>query len=125
MGARIEKNTVELGLKREVIKMDKNMPRILRAGANSLIPLLRKNTPLGYKKRHARDNIAVSNVRTNRMSGEKYLVIGYKKGVSHRIHATEFGTMYQSPQLFVTKTEKQGRNKVVKAMETAARRAIK
>lgn len=53
-------------------------------------------------------------MKTDRDSSEKIVTVGYTKGVSHRIHATEFGTMYQSPQLFITKTEKQGKDKVLK-----------
>ncbi|MBU7136899.1 hypothetical protein KR743_14540, partial [Staphylococcus aureus] len=37
----------------------------------------------------------------------------------------EFGTMYQKPQLFITKTEKQGKNKVLKTMLDTAKRLQK
>ncbi len=72
----------------------------------SLVPLLKSNTPFANTKKHARDHIAVSNVKTDRHTSEKIVTIGYAKGVSHRIHATEFGTMYQKPQLFITKNRK-------------------
>ena len=119
MGARIESNNIEQGLKNAVLKMNLNSNVIVKAGAMSLVPLL-KNT-----KKHARDHIAVSNVKTDRHTSEKIVTIGYAKGVSHRIHATEFGTMYQKPQLFITKTEKQGKNKVLKTMLDTAKRLQK
>ncbi|HDB2027143.1 TPA: HK97 gp10 family phage protein, partial [Staphylococcus aureus] len=98
---------------------------IIKAGAMSLVPLLKSNTPFADTKKHAREHIGVSNVKTDRDSSEKIVTVGYTKGVSHRIHATEFGTMYQSPQLFITKTEKQGKDKVLKTMIATAKRLQK
>ncbi|HHW5045070.1 TPA: HK97-gp10 family putative phage morphogenesis protein [Staphylococcus aureus] len=125
MGARIESNNIEQGLKNAVLKMNLNSNVIVKAGAMSLVPLLKSNTPFANTKKHARDHIAVSNVKTDRHTSEKIVTIGYAKGVSHRIHATEFGTMYQKPQLFITKTEKQGKNKVLKTMIDTAKRLQK
>ncbi|EGQ3873759.1 HK97 gp10 family phage protein [Staphylococcus pseudintermedius] len=123
MPAKIERNDIEQGLMRQQLKFRANQKRILLAGALSLVPDLVRNTPVsGDTKRHAKDHIAVSNVKTDRASGESYVNIGYTKGYAHRIHATEFGTMYQQPQLFITKTEKANRDKVFKAMSTAFRR---
>lgn len=125
MVAKIEKNTMESGLRQKVHEFPKIQSRVLKAGASSLIPLLVKNTPKSNRTKHAKDHVAMSNVRTDRDSYEKYVTIGYERGYSHRIHVIEFGTMYQRPQLFVTKSEKEGRSLVNKAMLTAMRRGVK
>ncbi|WP_353420728.1 HK97-gp10 family putative phage morphogenesis protein [Staphylococcus coagulans] len=125
MPAKIEKNTVEEGLLRKKVEFNANQSRILKAGARALIPILVKNTPKSDRRGHARDHIAISNVKTDRGSGEKYVDIGYTKGYAHRIHATEFGTMYQRPQLWITKTEKSNRQLVYSAMLTAMKRSLK
>ncbi|WP_239740533.1 MULTISPECIES: HK97-gp10 family putative phage morphogenesis protein [unclassified Mammaliicoccus] len=125
MGAKIEKNTMESGLRKQVRNFPKIQNRVLKAGASSLIPLMVKNTPKSERTKHAKDHVAMSNVKTDRDSYEKYVTIGYERGYSHRIHVIEFGTMYQRPQLFITKSEKEGRSIVNKAMVTAMRRGMR
>lgn len=125
MGAKIEKNTIESGLRRELLSFPRLQNKVLKEGASSLIPLLVKNTPKSERSKHAKDHVAISNVKTDRDSYEKYVTVGYEKGYSHRIHVIEFGTMYQRPQLFVTKSEKEGRNIINKAMVNAMRRGMK
>lgn len=125
MGAKITENTVASGLKRELLEMSTQQNRVLKAGASTLIPLLRKNTPKGEQTRHAKDHIGVSRIKSDSNSFEKYVTIGYEKGYSHRIHTSEFGTMYQRPQLFITKTEKEGRSGVISAMATAMKRGLR
>lgn len=125
MGAKIEKNTMESGLRKQVQNFPKIQSRVLKAGASSLMPLMVKNTPKSERTKHAKDHVAMSNVRTDRDSFEKYVTIGYERGYSHRIHVIEFGTMYQRPQLFITKSEKEGRSIVNKAMVTAMRRGMR
>lgn len=71
MGARIESNNIEQGLKNAVLKMNLNSNVIVKAGAMSLVPLLKSNTPFANTKKHARDHIAVSNVKTDRHTSEK------------------------------------------------------
>ncbi|UNA87377.1 HK97 gp10 family phage protein [Staphylococcus pseudintermedius] len=95
MPAKISRNDIEQGLMRQQLNFKANQKRVLLAGAMSLIPALKKNTPLSDRKSHAKDHISVSNVKTDKDSGESYVTIGYTKGYAHRIHATEFGTMYQ------------------------------
>ncbi|NFW45353.1 hypothetical protein G0V92_08440, partial [Staphylococcus aureus] len=72
-----------------------------------------------------REHIGDANEKTERDSSQKIVTVGNTKGVSHRIRAAEFGTMYQSPQLFITKTEKQGKDKVLKTMIATAKRLQK
>jgi len=107
-------------------KFNASVRRTLNAGARTFEQALIRNTPKSSfdSRRHAKENIAVSNVRTDRSSFEKYMVVGYKRGVSHRIHATEFGTMYQRPQGFITKTYNQTKQSAWNAMLEAARRQL-
>lgn len=125
MGAKIEKNTMESGLKKKIQEFPRMQNRVLKAGASSLIPILVKNTPKSDRTKHAKEHVAMSNIRTDKGTYEKYVTIGYEKGYSHRMHTTEFGTMYQRPQLFITKSEKEGRSVVNKAMVTALKRGVK
>lgn len=125
MGATIEKNDVEKGLLRKQLEFNANQNKVLRAGAQSLVPILTRATPVSDRKKHAKDHVAISNVKTDRNSYEKYVDVGYTKGYSHRIHATEFGTMYQRPQLWITKTEKGSRQLVYKAMLSAMKKVVK
>lgn len=50
MGARIESNNIEQGLKNAVLKMNLNSNVIVKAGAMSLVPLLKSNTPFANTK---------------------------------------------------------------------------
>lgn len=125
MGAKIEKNTMESGLKKKIQEFPRMQNRVLKAGASSLIPILVKNTPKSDRTKHAKEHVAMSNIRTDKGTYEKYVTIGYEKGYSHRMHTAEFGTMYQRPQLFITKSEKEGRSVVNKAMVTALKRGVK
>lgn len=54
MGAKIEENTIEQGLKNAVLKMNLNGNAIIKAGAMSLVPLLKSNTPLLTPKTRSR-----------------------------------------------------------------------
>lgn len=125
MPAKIEKNDIEQGLLRKQLEFKTNQNKILRAGAQSLVPILARATPVSDRKKHAKDHVAISNVKTDRTSSEKYVDVGYTKGYAHRIHAAEFGTMYQRPQLWITKTEKSSRQLVYKAMLSAMKRVVK
>ncbi|SCS01213.1 gp10 family phage protein [Staphylococcus aureus] len=50
MGARIESNNIEQGLKNAVLKMNLNSNVIVKAGAMSLVPLLKSNTPFANNR---------------------------------------------------------------------------
>lgn len=125
MPAKIEKNDVEQGLLRKQLEFKANQNKVLREGAKALVPILIRSTPISDRKYHAKDHVAVSNVRTDKNSYDKYVVVGYTKGYSHRVHATEFGTMYQRPQLWISKTEKNSRKLVYHKMLNAMKKVIK
>lgn len=125
MPAKIEKNDIEQGLVRKRLEFNAKQNQVLREAAQALVPELARTTPVSYRKKHAKSHVTISNVRTDKNSYEKYIVVGYEKGYSHRIHATEFGTMYQRPQLWITKTEKNNRQLVYRKMLSAMKKVIK
>ena len=106
-------------------RYNKSVRNTLLAGVEVFEEALIRNTPKSVSgKRHAKDNIAISNLRTDRGTQEKYMAVGYKRGVSHRVHATEFGTMYQRPQGFITKTYNTSKESAWNAMLRSARRQL-
>lgn len=95
------------------------------AGAKTLQQKLIRNTPVDLDTSvNARDETAISNVRTDKNTREGYIAVGYTSKVSHRIHVTEFGSMYQRPQGFITRTYNEGIDDAYKAMLRAARRML-
>lgn len=85
---------------------NKEVGKALRGAAPVVQERLEKNTPKGayVQKKHASKNVVISNVKTNRESGAKYISVGYPRGVSYRIHFIEFGTLRKKPYLHMTKT---------------------
>ena len=85
---------------------NKEVSRALRGAAPVVQERLEKNTPKGayVQRKHASKNVVISNVKTNRESGAKYISVGYPRGVSYRIHFIEFGTLRKKPYLHMTKT---------------------
>lgn len=103
----------------------KNRRRVMLAGAKTLQQKLIRNTPVDLDTSvNARDETAISNVRTDKNTREGYIAVGYTSKVSHRIHVTEFGSMYQRPQGFITRTYNEGIDDAYKAMLRAARRVL-
>ena len=58
--------------------MNLNGNAIIKAGAMSLVPLLKVIHP-SLTPKHAREHIGVSNVKTDRDSSEKIVTVGYTK----------------------------------------------
>lgn len=87
-------------------KAEKPTRQALRDSAQIVQKELTKNTPKGIynSKKHAKHNVVISNVKTNKDTGSKYITVGYPKNIKWRIHFVEFGTIRQSPKLFMTKT---------------------
>lgn len=103
----------------------KNRRHVMLAGAKTLQQKLIRNTPVDLDTSvNARDETAISNVRTDKDTREGYITVGYTSKVSHRIHVTEFGSMYQRPQGFITRTYNEGIDDAYKAMLRAARRML-
>ncbi|MFD2829233.1 HK97-gp10 family putative phage morphogenesis protein [Corticicoccus populi] len=119
----VMKNIEKLG---DAIEKQSNAA-IRHAAKEVVAPELKKNTPkLPYmKKHHMQDNISVSNIRTNKETFEKYIVVAYKKPVKHRVHFVEMGTLRQRPQLFITRTTNDTKNGVNRAILTHLRKALK
>lgn len=87
-------------------KADKASRQALRDSAQIVQKELEKNTPKGVynSTQHAKHNVVISNVKTNKSTGDKYITVGYPKDIKWRIHFIEFGTIRQSPKLFMTRT---------------------
>lgn len=87
---------------------DKEVGKALRESAVIVQKELEKNTPKSLvdhpKHEHAKPNTKISNVKTNRDTGGKYITVGFPKEIKWRIHFVEFGTIRQKPTLFMTKT---------------------
>lgn len=121
MAAEIEDNTQRL-FENALDNYEKARRLILLAGAEIVAQELKKNTPVYPDNRvNAKDEVGISNMRTDKNTREKYLAVGYSRKVSHRIHVTEFGSMYQRPQAFMTRTNKQSSSRVLNAMQSKAR----
>lgn len=99
---------------------DREVGKALRSSAEILKKGLEKNTPDSLIKnpRHpnARHNVVITNVKTNKDTGAKYITVGYSgkhpNDVSWRIHFVEFGSIRQRPQLFMEKTINETKDKV-------------
>lgn len=103
----------------------KNRRRVMMAGAKTFQQKLIRNTPVDLDTSvNARDETAISNVRTDKDTREGYIAVGYTRKVSHRVHVTEFGSMYQRPQGFITRTYNEGIDEAYNAMLRAARRML-
>lgn len=103
----------------------KNRRNVMLAGAKALQQTLIKNTPVDLETSvNAKDETAISNVRTDKDTREGYIAVGYTRKVSHRIHVTEFGSMYQRPQGFITRTYNEGKDDAYDAMLRTARRLL-
>lgn len=104
---------------------NKSRRRVILAGAKTFQQKLIKNTPVDLDTRvNAKDETAISNMRTDKDTREGYMAVGYTSKVSHRIHVTEFGSMYQRPQGFITRTYNEGMDDAYDAMLRAARRML-
>jgi len=101
---------------------DREVGKALRNSAEILKKGLEKNTPDSLirhsKHPNARQNVVITNVKTNKDTGAKYITVGYSgkhpDDVSWRIHFVEFGTIRQKPQLFMHKTINETQEKVKK-----------
>lgn len=99
----------------------------VKEGGKVVRDRLEKNTPKGayLSKTHAKDNVVISNIKTNRDTGDKYVTVGYPAEIKWRIHFVEFGTIRQQPKLFMTKTINDTREEVKKVMMDSLKGAIK
>ncbi|MCE4957257.1 HK97-gp10 family putative phage morphogenesis protein [Macrococcoides caseolyticum] len=87
---------------------------------------LEKNTPISDEDDiHMKEHVVMSNMKTENKTGGSYVAIGYPKGVKHRVHVVEFGTINQSPQAFMSKTIKDVQSDVRKEILKQLKGAIK
>ncbi|MCU7557257.1 HK97-gp10 family putative phage morphogenesis protein [Macrococcus capreoli] len=87
---------------------------------------LEKNTPRSDKHDiHMKEHVVKSNVRIDGETGGEYIAIGYPKGIKHRVHVVEFGTINQSPQGFMSKTMQETKSEVRKVIMDELKGALK
>lgn len=87
---------------------------------------LEKNTPMSeIDGVHMKDHVVMSGAKTDKEDGGRYVAIGYPKGVKHRVHFAEFGTINQTPQAFMSRTIQATRLEVKQAIMNELKGAIK
>lgn len=93
---------------------------------------LQQNTPVGkyenakwWGKYKAKNEVAVSNTRTDSGSNIDYVAVGYHKDVAWRIHFVEVGTIKMSPRWFITKTVDETAKDVENTMKSEIRKVLK
>lgn len=118
---------IMMNLEQLGVNVDKAGRTAIKEGAEVVRDALEKNTPKGNynSKEHAKDNVVISNIKTNRDTGDKYVTVGYPASIKWRIHMTEFGTIRQSPKLFMTKTINDTQEQVRKTIAASLRGAMK
>src|SRR5699024_1042539 len=96
------------------------------AGAQVIKRELERNTPKSDEGGdHLKDTIGISGARTDKETGDKYTAVGWGKDNAWRVHFPEFGTIYQSPQGFVTKSVNNAKDEVERAMISQVKRALR
>jgi|SRR5699024_7535481 len=97
----------------------------VKAGAQIAAEELKRNVPVsdvgGDKLKHS---VRVSGARRNTSSFEYYAAAGFPKGIAHRAHFPEFGTIKDPPQFYLAKTVRNSWGDIQKEMMNAVRRAI-
>lgn len=98
-----------------------------RAGGEIVAKELERQVPVSGRGGSAKlDNtVATSNNRRDKDTGENYVAVGFSRETSHRVHVTEFGSLKQSSQGFMTKTVNITANDVQKAMMDEVRKVLR
>lgn len=96
------------------------------AGAQIVAEELRRNVPVGDSRagKGLKDNVVISGNRTDSDTQSSYVAVGFPKGVSHRIHFPEFGTIQQKPSAFFAKTVHAIPDKVQAAMIAEVKKVL-
>lgn len=97
------------------------------AGAEVVAKELERQVPISWRlgMNKLLNSVTVSNNREDKYSLQSYVAVGFPKGVSHRIHVTEFGSISQPAQGFMTKTVKITAGDVQKAMVAEVKKVLK
>lgn len=117
-------------LAKNVEDMKKAQRKAVKAGAEVVAKELERNVPSsGYRGANPqpkmKHNVKVSGARTDRNSFEYYSAVGFPKGIAHRAHFPEFGTIAQSPQFYFAKTIDNSWQDAQKAMVDEIRKVLK
>lgn len=104
----ILRNIERLGL-----NVKKVTNQALKNGAEIVVEELEKQSPYDDEGSiHMKDHVVMSGVRIDRDTDSKYIMVGYPKGIKHRVHVVEFGTINQAPQHFMKDTIELTKGKV-------------
>lgn len=100
------------------------------AGAKVVAEELEKNVPVsGYKGKNSqpimKDNVVTSGNRLDQYTQRHYIAVGFPKGVAHRVHFPEFGSISQSPQFYFAKTIDATPSKVQNAMADEVKKVFR
>ncbi len=101
------------------------------AGAEVVAKELERNVPRsGYSGKNPQpkmiNNVVISGNRTNKdAGGEYYVAVGFPRGVAHRVHLPEFGSIDQAPQFYFTRTIQNSQRAVQQAMTAEIMRVLK
>ncbi|MCH4984219.1 HK97-gp10 family putative phage morphogenesis protein [Macrococcoides goetzii] len=117
---------------RNIEKLGLNVKKVTNTALKNAGEIVRKElekiTPYDLKDDdgiHMKDHVVMSNAKTDAEHGGRYVTIGYPKGIKHRVHFAEFGTINQSPQAFISKTIQSTKSKVKQEIIKELKGAIK
>ncbi|ARQ04397.1 MULTISPECIES: HK97-gp10 family putative phage morphogenesis protein [Staphylococcaceae] len=111
-------------LERLNVDVEKQSKKALLNASKIVEKELQRQSPYDYEgKIHMKDHVVSSRVKRNRETGDLYVSVGYPKGIKHRVHIVEFGTINQAPQHFMSdtikNTEKETLNVIAKTLREA------
>lgn len=108
------------------VNVKKAKSNALKSAGEIVRKELEKNTPISNDDDiHMKEHVVMSNMKTDTETGGSYVAIGYPKGIKHRVHIVEFGTINQAPQAFMSKTIKDVQSEVRKEIMKQLKGAIK
>src|SRR5699024_1012629 len=106
-------------------QVKKGQREAVKAGAKVVAKELEKNVPVSDKHGNKmKDNVTVSGARKDTTSYEYYAAVGFPKGVAHRVHFPEFGSISQPPQFYFNKTIDNSWKEAQSAMIDSVRRTL-
>lgn len=120
-------NEIIAALAKKEADIRKAGQRANTAGGKVVATELERQVPVGLRMGMNKlvNTVSVSNNRADKNSMQSYVAVGFPKGVSHRIHVTEFGSISQPATGFMTKTVAITAKDVQKAMVAEVRRVLR
>ncbi|TDM04065.1 HK97-gp10 family putative phage morphogenesis protein [Macrococcus carouselicus] len=108
------------------LNVKKVTAQALKNGAEIVVEELEKQSPYDSEGNiHMKEHVVMSSVKTDKETDAKYITVGYPKGIKHRVHVVEFGTINQSPQHFMKDTIEITKDKVKDEIMKTLKGALK